>query len=88
MDQCRCGHPKDSTDPHPCHAKGYGCRKPAKQRFYNPTPGRVPYAQVAGVQLKLEVAETWACDDCWAEPEPLRTGQVKPADFQWKDPNQ
>jgi hypothetical protein len=22
---------------------------------------------LAGVQMKLQVTDTWACDDCWAE---------------------
>lgn len=83
MNRCRCGHPKDSPDPHPCHAKGYACGKPAIQRFYNV----VPYAHVAGMQMKLEVRDTWACDECWVEAMPLLTGQVKQEDFQWKDPN-
>jgi len=62
MDQkCRCGHPNDSTSPHPCHGMGHTCGRPAQQRFYNPRP-----AHLAGVQMKLEVSETWACDECWA----------------------
>ena len=65
---CRCGHAAGSKDPHPCHWRDFGgrCGQPATQRFYNPTPGRVPYAQVAGVQLKLELVDTWACDAHWA----------------------
>ena len=59
---CRCGHPKDSTDPHPCHGKGHGCRKPATIRFYNPRP-----VALAGMQMKLQVSDTWACDACWAD---------------------
>lgn len=88
---CRCGHRADSTEPHPCHKYnrfgGGRCGKPATQRFYNPAPGRVPYAQVAGVQLKLEVAETWACDECWAEARQQWHGLGQPADFRWKDSN-
>lgn len=59
-DTCRCGHPTGSTAPHPCHMDGYTCRKPATQRFYNPTP-----SALAGMQMKLAVSETWACDRCW-----------------------
>lgn len=59
-DRCRCGHTNGSTDPHPCHMDGYTCRKPATQRFYNPT-----MSALAGMQLKFTVAETWACNSCW-----------------------
>jgi hypothetical protein len=58
-DKCRCGHEGDG--PHPCHARAYTCRKPAKQRFYNARP-----AALAGVQMKFTADETWACDECWA----------------------
>ena len=61
-DRCRCGHPSKSTDPHPCHANGYTCRRHAKQRFY---PAML--ASLAGVQMKIAVHESWACDECWAE---------------------
>ena len=57
-DSCRCGHRGEG--PHPCHAKGYTCRKPATQRFYNAQP-----AVLAGVQMKLTCSSTWACDACW-----------------------
>lgn len=57
---CRCGY--DGTGPHPCHGQGYTCRRPATQRIYNQRP-----AHLAGVQLKLSVDITWACDDCWAK---------------------
>lgn len=79
-ERCRCGHPKSSPHPHPCHAKGYLCRKPATQRFYNPRP-----ACLAGMQMKLVVQETWACDACWAEIQPVLAGEVPVADFQWKE---
>lgn len=55
---CRCGHSGDG--PHPCHAKAYGCRKPATLRFYGARP-----VALAGVQMKLEMSDTWACDECW-----------------------
>ncbi len=54
---CRCGH--DGAGAHPCHANGYQCRKPAKQRFVT----RV--AALAGAQAKFAASDTWACDECW-----------------------
>jgi hypothetical protein len=57
-DSCRCGHAGDG--PHPCHAKGYRCGAPATQRFYN-----AQRVALAGMQPKLQVQETWACDACW-----------------------
>lgn len=56
---CRCGH--SGNGQHPCHALGYSCRKPAKQRFYGPK-----IVSLSGQQMKLEVSDTWACDECWA----------------------
>lgn len=56
--KCRCGH--DGKGPHPCHAVGYTCRKPATQRFYNARP-----VALAGVQMKFQATNTWACDECW-----------------------
>lgn len=55
---CRCGH--TGSDSHPCHGKGHTCGKPASQRFYNPMP-----VALAGVMMKVQVTDTWACDDCW-----------------------
>jgi hypothetical protein len=55
---CRCGHAGDG--PHPCHAKGYRCGAPATQWFYN-----AQRVALAGMQPKLQVTETWACDACW-----------------------
>ena len=63
---CRCGHPKDSPDPHPCHGLGHTCRKPAKQYFYSPYPKGHPGASLAGMQMKACVSDTWACESCWA----------------------
>lgn len=57
---CRCGHKAGDGD-HPCHARNYSCRQPAKQRLYNPRP-----VALTGMSMKLEMAETWACDACWA----------------------
>ena len=60
-DTCRCGAASRAPT-HPCHGKAYGCRRPAKQRFYDPrTVG------LAGAVLKYAVHDTWACDDCWAD---------------------
>lgn len=56
---CRCGH-ADAGLPHPCHGGAYTCRKPARQYFYNPRP-----VALAGMQMKLGISETWACDECW-----------------------
>jgi len=61
---CRCGH--DGDGPHPCHAGQYTCRRPAKERFYNPE-----LAPLSGVQMKLQMTQTWACDECWAKMEEL-----------------
>jgi hypothetical protein len=58
MEACRCGH--TTAEQHPCHGDGYACKKDSKQRFYNPH-----IASLAGAQLKFEVKDTWACDDCW-----------------------
>lgn len=58
---CRCGH-KESDGPHPCHFGGYTCRKPATQRFYG-----ARLVSLAGVTMKAEVSETWACDEHWRE---------------------
>ena len=46
---CRCGWTGDG--PHPCHADGYQCRKPAERRDHD----------------LLATTSTWACDACWAE---------------------
>jgi hypothetical protein len=62
MRDCRCGHPDGSTDPHPCHARGYTCGQPAQQRIYLTDPSGIA---LAGVQLKFGGYTTWACDDCW-----------------------
>ena len=60
MSTCRCGH--DGTGDHPCHGNGYRCRKPAARRFYNAQMVALP-----GVQFKVQMSDTWACDACWAE---------------------
>jgi len=58
---CRCGY-EGPDDQHPCHGRGYTCRQPAEHRFYNARP-----VALAGVQMKLSVDDTFACDECWAE---------------------
>lgn len=57
---CRCGW--NGEGEHPCHWGAYTCRKPAKQRFYGAKP-----VCLSGVQMKLGVSETRACDEHWAE---------------------
>jgi hypothetical protein len=59
---CRCGFwwSDEAFKPHPCHGNVYSCGKPAKRRFYNPS-----YVSLAGMQMKVGVHETWACDECW-----------------------
>ncbi len=57
---CRCGW--DGVGDHPCHYGGYTCRKPGKVRFYGARP-----VALAGVQMKLGVQETVACDAHWAQ---------------------
>lgn len=57
---CRCGY--DGRGDHPCHANAYSCKKSAKIRFYNPQ--RVA---LAGFQLKVQMTDSWACDDCWCK---------------------
>lgn len=66
MDQnrCRCGHTGDG--PHPCHGDEYRCGEPAQRRFYDPWNGQ-HRASLAGVQPKVSMAETWACDAHWAD---------------------
>ena len=59
MATCRCGW--SVVGDHPCHGKGYECKKPAKVRYYEP---HSRYS-LAGMQLKLSVVETFACDECW-----------------------
>lgn len=61
---CRCGFSGNSE--HPCHGNRYQCRKPAKERFYNARPAALP-----GMQMKLSVDRTFACDACWSEFEDL-----------------
>lgn len=63
MISCRCGYA--GTGPHPCHGRGYTCPNPGIQRFYNPQP-----VALAGMQMKVQVTETYACDECWAEFKP------------------
>jgi len=59
MNACRCGY-TGPEEGHPCHFNGYLCGKPAKQRFYNARP-----VALAGMILKFETTDTWACDEHW-----------------------
>jgi len=68
MNACRCGH--DGQGSHPCHAKAYKCRKPASQRFYN-----AQRVALTGMQMKLQVQDTWACDECWEEFKAMKVAQ-------------
>lgn len=60
MDKCRCGH-TGMPEEHPCHGRGYTCRKEAAPRLVAYTTA------LAGMQLKLGAYQTWACDECWAD---------------------
>jgi hypothetical protein len=70
-DVCRCGW--DGQGDHPCHYRAYACKKAAKQRFYY--DGK-PFS-LAGMQMKLSVHDTWACDECWEEFKRLLALQEK-----------
>ena len=59
-EHCRCGHPTDSTEPHPCHWGDYTCREPATHFFYA-QPGIGKFA-LAGAQMKVSANDSWACD--------------------------
>lgn len=74
---CRCGHTGEG--PHPCHYANYSCGKPATQRFYGPR-----LIAIAGIQMKVEVSSTWACDECWEKFKILLARQ----DMAPKDPPQ
>lgn len=69
---CRCGHPADSTEPHPCHKPG--CGKPAEHFFYA-QPGLGKFA-LAGAQMKLSMSDSWGCPEHRAE----FTAQLKAAE--------
>ena len=58
MNPCRCGY--NGEGDHPCHGNGYACRKPATRRFYSPR-----MVGLAGMQFKVQMTDTWACDECW-----------------------
>lgn len=68
MFKCRCGFDPAVDTIHMCHS-GYlfvdpdkRCKNPGTQRFYNTGP-----ASLAGMQMKFQVADTIACDECWAK---------------------
>lgn len=58
---CRCGHDTSTEGAHPCHGKAHTCKEPGTRRLYVPTMR----FSLAGVQPKLSVSETFACDACW-----------------------
>lgn len=59
---CRCGW--DGTGDHPCHV----CGAPSRQRFYRPQ-----LVALAGMTMKLQVTDTFACDSCWRKYIEFRT---------------
>jgi hypothetical protein len=63
---CRC---QRDAPVHLCHGGGYTCPRPGVQRFYG---GRL--VALAGVQMKAEMRDTWACDECWAMAQVRRGG--------------
>lgn len=58
MNNCRCNRDKDGK--HYCHGNGYTCQNLGTKRFYNPN-----FVSLAGMQIKFQMKETIACDDCW-----------------------
>lgn len=56
--ECRCGY--NGTGIHKCHRCG---KAPGTRRFRH---ADVPYS-LAGAQPKLNMVETYSCDECWAE---------------------
>jgi hypothetical protein len=56
--KCRCGY--DGNGDHPCHGGNYLCKRPATQRFYD-----CKFVSLAGMQMKVQTSDTWACDECW-----------------------
>lgn len=57
---CRCGYDGPDDGHHPCHGECYSCRRKATRRFYNPM-----IVSLSGHVRKIEISETWACDECW-----------------------
>lgn len=72
---CRCGWDGE-TGPHPCHSDGYRCRQPAEQRFRITGP-----AHLAGMQLKFNASETWACDECWSYYQKYVKDEITPEEW-------
>lgn len=58
MSECRCGR-WDGTGPHPCHGFGYTCENEGTERMVSRP------VSLAGMQMKVEVYITYACDSCW-----------------------
>ena len=66
MFKCRCGFDPAIDSVHMCHS-GYlfadpnkRCKNPGTQRFYN-----AETVALTGMQMKFQVADTIACDECW-----------------------
>lgn len=66
MFKCRCGFDPAVDSVHMCHS-GYlfadpskRCKNPGTQRFYN-----AETVALTGMQMKFQVADTIACDECW-----------------------
>lgn len=59
---CRCGFDLSSDESHPCHALGYTCKKPAKQRKY---------------LLGGQMVNTWCCDSCWNDFLAIKKTKIK-----------
>ena len=57
---CRCN--RETERSHLCHGQGYTCPNLGKMRLYQMQP-----VSLAGMQMKLQVQQTIACDACWAK---------------------
>jgi hypothetical protein len=75
---CRCGF--QGTGDHLCHGKGYTCTNTGSFRLYN-----AQAVALAGVQMKLQGTDTWACDSCWDafKAATTRTLAVPPSPKLW-----
>lgn len=63
---CRCGR-YDGTGPHLCHGSAngtepYTCPNAGDVRFYVPSMD----FSLAGAQMKVVAAKTFACAECWS----------------------
>ena len=69
---CRCD--RETEGKHPCHGQGYTCERPGSIRFY-----KAKFVAIAGVQMKVQVSDTWACDECWLSSPPSSSGPGSPS---------